>query len=316
MPNPPNPQHAISSDSATGHTKNDRPDAGFEPGDAALGRPRLPAGRAVDLPERGITFVRELPGPPGAPVVFLLHGWTVSAAVNWFPVYEPLSELARVVSLDHRGHGQGIRHRDRFRLSDAADDVVALADELGVEQFVVAGYSMGGIIAQLVARRHPHRVRGMVLSATWCRHPRRHRQTRLLRAAGRAGRGTRVLSPQRQQALFRWGYMKASGREEQTGSQWFSDEVRAGSVPMILEAGGELARFDSRSWLGQVDVPTGIAITTRDSLVGADLQHRLAALVPRAELRSIPIDHDGCVTEPAVFVPPFLELVSHAAGLG
>ncbi len=287
----------------------------FEPGDATIGRPRLPAGRSVDLPGRGTTFIREVAGPPGAPVVFLLHGWTVSAALNWFTVYEPLAEFSRVISIDHRGHGRGIRTRERFRLVDAADDVVALADVLGIDRFVVAGYSMGGPIAQLVANRHPSRVCGMVLSATWANHPRRQLQTRMLRAAGPVGRGSRVLSPQRQHAMFRWGYMRASGREADAGPQWFSDEVGAGSIPMILEAGGEIARFDSRRWLTDVDVPTGIAITTRDSLVGADLQHRLAALIPHAELRAVPIDHDGCITQPRVFVPPFLDLVRHAAGV-
>jgi len=274
------------------------PQAGpeFEPGDAAIGRPRLPAGRAIELPGRGTTFIREIAGPPGAPVVFLLHGWTVSAALNWFTVYEPLAEFARVISIDHRGHGRGIRSRTRFRLVDAADDVVALADQLGIRRFVVAGYSMGGPIAQLVASRHPSRVSGMVLSATWANHPRRHRQTRLMRAAGPVGRGTRVLSPERQYAMFNWGYLRASGREADTGPPWFSEEVQAGSVPMILEAGGEIARFDSREWVGDIDVPTGIAITTRDSLVGPDLQHRLAALIPHAELRSVPIDHEGCIT--------------------
>ena len=290
-------------------------DPEFEPGDTAIGRPRLPAGQPIELPGRGTTFFREIAGPPDAPVVFLLHGWTVSAALNWFPVYEPLAEFARVISIDHRGHGRGIRSRDRFRLTDAADDVVALADQLGVSRFVVAGYSMGGSIAQLVAFRHPSRVIGMVLAATWAKQPRHHRQTRLMRAAGPVGRGTRVLSPERQYAMFHWGYMRASGREADTGPPWFAEEVQAGSVPMILEAGGEIARFDNREWIGGIDVPTGIVITTRDSMVGPDLQHRLAALIPHAALRSVPIDHDGCITEPKVFVPPFLDLVRHAAGV-
>ena len=53
-----------------------------------------------------------------------------------------------------------------FRLEDCADDVVALADELGVRSFIPVGYSMGGPIAQLVWKRHPSRVEGMVLCAT------------------------------------------------------------------------------------------------------------------------------------------------------
>ena len=70
---------------------------------------RLPPGRRVDLPGRGTTFVRELPGPPGAPVVVLLHGWTVSADLNWFACYEALGRRYRVLAIDHRGHGRGLR---------------------------------------------------------------------------------------------------------------------------------------------------------------------------------------------------------------
>ncbi|MEZ5166987.1 MAG: alpha/beta fold hydrolase [Acidimicrobiales bacterium] len=132
---------------------------GFEPGAPDIGRPPLPPGRRVELPGRGVALVREIPGPTAdAPVVVLLHGWTVTAALNWFRVYAPLAEHARVVSLDHRGHGAGIRSSRPFRLEDAADDAVALADVLGIDRFVVAGYSMGGPISQLVWRRHPDRV--------------------------------------------------------------------------------------------------------------------------------------------------------------
>ena len=87
---------------------------------------RVPAGRFVELPSRGRTFVREHPGPHGAPTVVLLHGWTATAALNWRPSFGPLSDHFRVLALDHRGHGRGLRAADPFRLEDCADDVAAL----------------------------------------------------------------------------------------------------------------------------------------------------------------------------------------------
>src|SRR4051794_41166201 len=110
----------------------------------------IPGGRPVVLPGRGTTFVREAMGPPGAPTLILLHGLGATAALNWFPVFELLSEHFHVVALDHRGHGRGIRPTRRFRLADCADDVVALADQLGIDTFIPVGYSMGGPIAQLI----------------------------------------------------------------------------------------------------------------------------------------------------------------------
>src|SRR3954449_7851087 len=90
--------------------------------------PPLPPGRTVELPGRGTTFVRELPGPPGAPTVVLLHGWTATADLNFYTCYDALGEHFRVLAFDHRGHGRGIRSRRRFRLEDCADDVAELLD--------------------------------------------------------------------------------------------------------------------------------------------------------------------------------------------
>lgn len=284
-----------------------------EPPAPHIGRPALPIGRAVELPGRGTTFVREIAGPaPGAPTVLLLHGWTVTAALNWFRVYEPLSAFARVVSLDHRGHGRGIRSRGPFRLEDAADDAVALADVLGIDRFVVAGYSMGGPIAQLVWRRHPERVDGLVLAATFARSSRRPQERVALRGLGRLGRASR-LAPRRLQLDVFTQAMVAGGSNPSARPPWFVSEVRSGSVPMMLEASRAIADFDSRGWLGEVDVPTGIFVTARDGIVPPDRQHRMAALVPHARIHSAPLDHDGVVTDPRRFVPGFVDLVRHAA---
>ena len=96
----------------------------------------------------------------------LLHGWNATSDLNFFLCYRALGERYRVLAFDQRGHGRGIRTRRLVRLEDCADDVVALADVLGLQRVVPIGYSMGGAVAQLIGRRHPDRVRGLVLCAT------------------------------------------------------------------------------------------------------------------------------------------------------
>ncbi len=59
------------------------------------GGPPIPLGRRVELPGRGTTFVRELPGPPGAPTILLLHGLMASGGLNWFQAFEPLARHFR-----------------------------------------------------------------------------------------------------------------------------------------------------------------------------------------------------------------------------
>ncbi len=96
----------------------------------------------------------------------LLHGWTASADLNFYTCYEALGEHFRVLAFDHRGHGHGIRSRRRFRLEDCADDVAELLAVVDVDPAIAVGYSMGGAVAQLLWRRHPEGVRGLVLAAT------------------------------------------------------------------------------------------------------------------------------------------------------
>ena len=127
---------------------------------------RVPPGRPVELSGRGTCFVREVPGPPGAPTVILIHAFAATSGLNWFTAFEHLASRFRVVAPDLRGHGRGLRSPERFAFPDCADDIAALAAELGVESAVVAGYSLGGPIAQLVWKRHRHLVRGLVLAAT------------------------------------------------------------------------------------------------------------------------------------------------------
>ncbi|MBK9179181.1 MAG: alpha/beta hydrolase [Acidimicrobiales bacterium] len=268
--------------------------------------PPLPPGRRVELPGRGTTFVRELPGPPGAPVVVLLHGWTASADLNWFPSYFPLARRYRVLALDHRGHGRGIRSRRPFRLEDCADDVAALANVLGIERFVAVGYSMGGPIAQLVWHRHPHHVQGVVLCATA-----RSFAATTEERVWFAGLGTMAwasrLTPAAAQR--RMASRLLSRKPERGFGAWALDEVHHNDWTKILEAGRAIGRFSSREWIGGLDAPAAVVITTGDRVVPPRRQQRLAESIPGAAVFEVAGDHDVCVMQPGLFVPTLVEAV-------
>ena len=126
----------------------------------------VPEGHVIDLPGRGRVFVVDVPGPhEDAPTVVLLHALGCTAYLNWVGVLGELSQHYRVVTFDQRWHGRGIRS-DRFRFTDCADDVVGVMDALGIDRAIVAGYSMGGAVAQLTWVRHRERVAGLVLCST------------------------------------------------------------------------------------------------------------------------------------------------------
>lgn len=102
----------------------------------------LPEGRIVLLEDRGEAFVRDTGGD--GPVILLLHGWMFPSDLNWAPMYEPLRRAGyRVLAMDLRGHGRGLRTPAAFRLADCADDAAGLLDALGIDRAVPVGYSMG-----------------------------------------------------------------------------------------------------------------------------------------------------------------------------
>lgn len=267
--------------------------------------PPLPPGGALDLPGRGRTFVRDARGPAGAPVLFLLHGLGANADLNWFPSFAPLSRQFRVLAMDHRGHGRGIRSIRPFRLSDCADDVVAAADAMGAERFIAVGYSMGGPVAQLVWRRHPDRVLGMVLCATsrnFRGHPREQAMFAVLPGLSMAARLTPGMA--RRQVADR---MFTSRLEGSPLERWAADELRRSDPARVMEAAASLGRFSSHDWIGEVDVPTAVVVTTNDGLVPPHRQLKLAEAIPGATVHPVRGDHRVCVARPDLFVPALLE---------
>jgi pimeloyl-ACP methyl ester carboxylesterase len=258
--------------------------------------PELAPGRAVELRGRGTTFVRELPGPPGAPVLILLHAWVATGGINWFTAYPLLGRRFRVLALDLRGHGRGLRAPGRFRLVDCADDVAALAAALEVPRALVAGYSMGGPIAQLLWRRHRALVGGLVFAATAYRFV-RGATLRLLvtSGAGAFGQATRFAELARRLA---WGGapLALPTPVPSTGSvgRWAAEEMRRHEPRALLESLLEIGSYDASDWIEEIDVPTGIVLTTRDRAVDPLAQLRLARAIPGASVHPVAAGHAAC----------------------
>jgi pimeloyl-ACP methyl ester carboxylesterase len=252
--------------------------------------PGLPAGRVVSLPGRGEVFVRDSGGPPGAAAVLLLHGWTASADLNFFQAYAALAESYRVIALDLRGHGRGMRSTEPFTLEDCADDAAALLGGLGAHQVVAVGYSMGGPVAMLLARRHPGAVAALVLQATaleWHHTARERMVWRLisvLELGLRLGTGAGFVERVLRQAI-----------EEQPElgiyQPWLAAEFHRGLARELADAGRALSRYDASPWAAQLGLPTVMLVTTRDRLVRPAKQRRLAEAL-RAEVIEIAADHD------------------------
>ena len=113
----------------------------------------------------GITVHAQVDGPPGAPVLVLLHSLGTSLHV-WDEQAAALAGAFRVVRADLRGHGLSEVTSGPYGMEQLADDVLAVLDALGVGQAHVAGLSIGGMVAQAVAHRAPARVASLILCDT------------------------------------------------------------------------------------------------------------------------------------------------------
>jgi pimeloyl-ACP methyl ester carboxylesterase len=219
-----------------------------------------------------------------------------------------LAKHYRVIAFDQRWHGRGIRS-EAFSLDDCADDVIAVADALGVDRFTVVGYSMGGAVAQLVWRRHRARVEGLVLAAT----------SRNFR-----GKVTeRLWFWLTTVAMKRWSVRAYSGMERiATGltdspigltsdaakvGSWAMAEFRSTSLWSLLAAIDAIGKFESSAWIRRVEVPTSVIVATRDRFIPTRRQRSLAAAIPGAVSFDVEGSHAALVLGAEDFVPTLID---------
>ncbi len=258
----------------------------------------LPPGHTVLVPGRGELFVRDTGG--SGPVMLLVHGWMFASDLNWGRQYVPLAQAGyRVLAVDLRGHGRGLRSTERFRLVDCADDAAGLLEVLGVRDALVVGYSMGGPVAQLLAQRAPDRVAGLVLCATaldW--------QDPGQKLLWRTMAGLRLVLGLAPLGVWR-AVVRAQGAGERH-SAWVAAELSRSSGRDLAEAGRELGRFDSSGWVGELRQPAAVVLMQRDRVVPPRKQHALARAL-RVAPHLLDAPHEACSSHPEQFVRVLLD---------
>lgn len=250
-------------------------------------------GRRVELPGRGVTFVRET-GPRDAPPVLLLHGLGVTAGINFGQVLAPLGATRRVIAMDLRGHGRGVDAE--FSLEACAADAVALLDVLEIERATLVGYSMGGPISQLITRGHEERVVGLVQCATAKSFVDPFAPNAGLTVAALSAMASNIPDQARDRlARFVW----RSGPRPPMRD--LLRELRPVDRSALVKASVECLRFNSSDWFGDLDVPVAAVVTTRDAVVPAYRQLKLARAAKDHTVHLLEGDHMACVRRPERF---------------
>jgi len=112
----------------------------------------------------GVTLNVQLGGPEGAEPIVFLHGFPESHR-TWRAVAPALADDFRVIAPDQRGFGGSDKPEgvEAYKTDRIVEDLLALADALGLGRFTLVGHDWGGAVAWLAALKHPDRIRRLVI---------------------------------------------------------------------------------------------------------------------------------------------------------
>jgi 3-oxoadipate enol-lactonase len=231
----------------------------------------------------------------GEPVL-LVQGLGVDST-GWLLQRPAIGARYRGITFDNRGVGRSERPAGPYSLHQMADDALSVLDAVGVESAHVVGASMGGVIAQLVAGRHPDRVRSLVLACTACRHLRWRRELLTEWAAVAEAEGMPAFAAQN----LRWLVGSRSLRRFWPAFGVLTRlALTAPTHAFVAQVQAILAMDDDHRFdLAAVTAPTLVLVGSQDVLTPQADAEELAELIPHAELAVIRGASHGFMVEHA-----------------
>lgn len=221
----------------------------------------------------------------GLPLV-CLHGYPLNRHI-WDPQVKGLSDAARLLAPDLRGHGESTVLPGPYTMDLLARDINNFLDALEIrQQIVLCGLSMGGYIAFAFYRWYKERVKGLVLTAT------------------RAGADTPEGKAGRDQAIDLALESGVSAVIGDMPSKLLSQETHkrnpklVAAVKTIMQSSslegilgdlkGMRERPDSTSTLGEIEVPTLIIHGAKDPIIPLAEAQAMHSAIPYSDLEVIP----------------------------
>lgn len=269
-------------------------------------RPLHVTGRTVLVGDQEF-FVREA-GSDSARPLLLIHGWGFDGEMNYYKVIPSLAERFRVIVPDHRNHGKSDRIRGPVEVEDLANEIVGMLDQLGYREVDILGYSLGGMAAQVIAHRHPDRVRRLILAGTAAFPVDRYRPAAMVgfwlaRAVARLSK-TEVV-------VLTYRFLLRSRIVERRHARWLWAAMLNRDPTLFYESGKAAWRFDARSWVGEIEAPVLVIIPTNDRVVPTRTQRELAALVNANRVVEVAgAGHESILSRPNEYVAAITAFLS------
>lgn len=230
---------------------------------------------------------------PGKPVLAFSNSVGTDFRI-WDAVSDRLGDSVSILAYDKRGHGLSDLGSPPYGIADHVGDLAGLLDHLAIKRAVICGLSVGGLIAQGLAIRHPERVTGLILCCTASKI------------------GTTDLWNERIRVVEQGGIATIA---EGTMTRWFTPAFRtpdnpafAGARTMLLrqDAGGyigtcaALRDADFTGGAGQIAAPTLCIAGDGDAATPPDLVRALAERITGSDFAVIAnCGHLPCLEQPA-----------------
>lgn len=251
----------------------------------------------------------------GGPLVLMLHG-IGSNSRSFRRQVEALTDAYTVVAWDAPGYGRSEDPPAAFSMADLADDAASLLDHLGAGRAHVLGSSLGGVVAQLLYHRHPHRVASLILADT---NP----------GSGSLPEPERSVRVQRRLAALETKTPRqiAEARAPSLVSADAPAELLAEMVDIMAEirpfgyraAAIAMGTTDLTHLLPEIRVPTLVLVGERDEVTPHETAELLAREIPDVRLMVVPgAGHASHQENPQAFnaaVRQFLDEQAHPGGV-
>jgi 3-oxoadipate enol-lactonase len=249
---------------------------------------------SIAIASDGIRLHYDVSGRRDGEPVLMIQGLGVDSR-GWALQRLAVARQYRAIVFDNRGVGRSDKPNGDYDLEQMADDALAVLDAAGYESAHVMGASMGGVIAQILAVRYPHRVRSVVVACTACRHLQWRRELLEDWAAVAETQGMRSFAAKN----LRWLVGSRSLRRFWPAFGVLTPiAISAPAHAFVAQVHAILDMDDSlRVLLPSVTAPALVLVGSQDILTPQADAEELAELIPGAELAVVQGGAHGFLVE-------------------
>jgi 3-oxoadipate enol-lactonase len=222
----------------------------------------------------------------------------------WDDLATQLADTHRVICYDHRGHGRSDAPPGPYTLAELADDAARLLDELHAGPVVFMGLSLGGMVAQELALRHPAKVKGLIIANSCSGYYETGRTSWRQRLdAIEAGGLAAVVEG----AMQRWFHPAFHTAQPATVQRW-RQRVLATNPQGYSATCQALMNFSTTERLPQIHVPTLVIAGELDQGTPLPMAQTIAAGIPGAALVVLKeASHLSVLEQPGAFAAAVMQ---------